>query len=202
MGPHDRPFVTETPNDRDILIVNLTPAGAHRLLGAPMSELANRWTPLGDLAGAGANVLSDQLRDARTWDERFGRLEAFLVDRCGAGRRPRRDVSALWRRLSQGSAATVGDVARSEDLSHKHVIQLFREQVGLAPKRVARLARFNRVLRMGRGARRVDWAEVAQACGYFDQAHMINEFRDLAGATPRELEARKAAFTLRAGPAG
>ena len=46
MGPHDRPFVTETPNDRDILIVNLTPAGAHRLLGAPMSELANRWTCL------------------------------------------------------------------------------------------------------------------------------------------------------------
>jgi AraC-like DNA-binding protein len=167
-----------------------------------MSGLANRWTPLADLVGASARTLSDRLRYARGWAERFDRLDGFLAARRDGVRRPPRDIGVLWRRLAQPSDTTVSDIARLADVSHKHLIQLFRDQVGLAPKRVARLGRFNRVLRLGRGTRRLDWADIAQACGYFDQAHMINEFRDLAGATPRELEARKEAFTLRAESAG
>ena len=67
---------------------------------------------------------------------------------------------------------------------------------------MSRLSRFNRVLRLSAREGRVDWAQVAQACGYFDQAHLINEVRAFAGETPRALGNRRAAFTLRADPAG
>lgn len=199
-GIHSRPFVTETPESRDLLVVNLTPVGARRLLGVAMHQLANRWVPLDDVLGGEARDLSGRLHDAQSWDDRFAILDAFMLGRLGQESAPSRDLGRAWRRISAGGA--VADLARDLGVSHKHLITRFHDQVGLAPKLVARLGRFNRLLRLARQEARIDWAATAQACGYFDQAHLINEVRDFSGATPTELRTRRAAFTLRAEPAG
>jgi AraC-like DNA-binding protein len=70
--------------------------------------------------------------------------------------------------------------------SRKHLVGRFKEQVGLPPKVMARVLRFGRALDlMGHGT--PSWADIALACGYYDQAHLIREFRALAGCTPTEL---------------
>jgi len=196
MGVHSSPFVTDTPARRDLLVINLTPMGARRLLGTPMSELTNKWLPLADVIGGRARELIGRLHDAKYWPARFSILDAFLLTGSAATPAPRRDLSTAWRWMSGGGGAAA--LARRLDVSHKHLIDQFRDQIGLAPKLVGRLARFNRVLRLPQVEGRADWAEAAQACGYFDQAHMINDFRDFAGATPGALAERRAAFTLRA----
>ena len=193
MGVRSTPFVTDTSVERDLLVINLTPIGARRLLGAPMSELTNKWFSLADIVGRRARELNERLHDATDWRTRFSVLDAFLLTRSAEAPTPRRDLSPAWRWMSAGGGAAA--LARRHDVSHKHLIDQFRDQIGLPPKLVGRLARFNRVLRL-RGP--ADWAEAAHTCGYFDQAHMINEFRDFAGATPGALAERRAAFTLRA----
>ena len=60
---------------------------------------------------------------------------------------------------------------------------------GLTPKRLARVIRFRHALAQAQRSRTVDWAQLALECGYFDQAHFINEFRELAGTTPAEYAA-------------
>jgi len=200
MGVHARPFVTETPPERDLLVLNLTPVGARRLTGAPMAALANRWTPLRDVIGGPARALDAQLRAAKSWDARFVVLDAFILERLAEARPPRRDLARAWQWMSAGRGAAA-ELARGLGVSHKHLIDQFRDQVGLPPKLVARLGRFNRVLRRAR-APRTDWAQTALACGYFDQAHLINEFHAFAGATPRALAGQRADFTLRAEPSG
>jgi len=71
-------------------------------------------------------------------------------------------------------------------LSHTRFIQLFRENVGLTPKLFYRVRRFRTLPdRIGKGMP-VNWAELAVDCGYFDQAHLIRDFRAFAGITPLE----------------
>jgi AraC-like DNA-binding protein len=83
----------------------------------------------------------------------------------------------------------VAELAREVGWSRRHFSERFAREVGLSPKQAARVVRFGRVTavlrRLGGSGRPGGLAEVAQLCGYFDQAHLTNEFRALAGCTPR-----------------
>lgn len=87
---------------------------------------------------------------------------------------------------------SVGDLADELGWSRRHLVARFREQVGLPPKVLARVLRFQRSLRLrGADGRPRPWAEVALACGYYDQAHLNRDFRQFAGCTPTELLAAR-----------
>jgi len=79
---------------------------------------------------------------------------------------------------------TLSDLVEHIGLSPRRFIQVFRAEVGLTPKLFCRIQRFQEVVRrIGRG-QPVDWLDVALACGYFDQAHFIHDFRAFSGLTP------------------
>lgn len=89
------------------------------------------------------------------------------------------------------TTATVSAVAEDLRVSERHLRRLFRETVGVGPKTFARLARFRHALGTARDwsrkSARVNWAGLATAAGYYDQAHLIAEFRLIAGVTPQAL---------------
>jgi AraC-like DNA-binding protein len=66
-----------------------------------------------------------------------------------------------------------------------------REEVGLSPKRLARLVRFSRAIDQIREEPAVDWAAIADTCGYYDQAHFNRDFKLFAGATPSDFLASR-----------
>jgi methylphosphotriester-DNA--protein-cysteine methyltransferase len=78
---------------------------------------------------------------------------------------------------------SIAPLAREVGLTRQHLARLFDAHVGLSPKLLARVVRLRRLVESGRAGRR-DWAAAALDAGYFDQAHMIGEFRALAGVTP------------------
>src|SRR5262249_39250867 len=69
-------------------------------------------------------------------------------------------------------------------ISHKHFISRFRHEVGLTPKLFCRVRRFHQVLAQIKSRKNVVWTEVAYNCGYFDQAHFVNDFVAFAGINP------------------
>jgi methylphosphotriester-DNA--protein-cysteine methyltransferase len=69
-------------------------------------------------------------------------------------------------------------------MTPKRFIRHFQQVVGITPKRFARVRRFGRVLQSIELGRPVDWSGVAATCGYFDQAHLIQEFREFSGMNP------------------
>ncbi|HWM03207.1 MAG TPA: helix-turn-helix domain-containing protein, partial [Actinophytocola sp.] len=165
--------------------LKLTPLGAYTLLGVPMDELAGRVVDLADLLGRDGLRLTERLADTPGWAARFAVLDEFLLDRAERGPTPAPEVGLVWRRLVEtGGNEPIGALANEVGWSRRHLVTRFRQQVGLPPKTVARVIRFEGMLRRLGTAGATEWTRIAADCGYYDQAHMNRDFREFAGTTP------------------
>jgi AraC-like DNA-binding protein len=194
----------------------LEPGATVALLGVPAVELTDRTVGLDEFWGSQAtHVLADvaELGEAA----RVDRLEAALLERLRSQPRFKSSVDVLaltqWVQANPTSAR-VSDLADMVGVSRRHLTRIFREVVGVSPKRFSRLARFKTGLVYEGAGQGVQWAQVAAELGYADQSHMIAEFRELAGLTPEmlaerrwfhpfivEMRDRHARRTVRRGPA-
>ncbi|WP_158893163.1 helix-turn-helix domain-containing protein [Amycolatopsis anabasis] len=172
------------------LHVELNPLGVRTLLGVSAAELSGQVVELGDL---GLASLAGRLAEVPDWAGRFALLDEVFgaVAADGPGSAP--EVGWAWRRmLGVDGRVRVESLAEEIGWSRRHFGELFRRELGLSPKQVARVLRFERALRLVRG--RVDLARVAADCGYYDQAHLSNEWRALAGCSPRTWIAEELPF--------
>lgn len=184
-GLHDLTVLTETVGGQSGLHVNLTPLGARRLLGLPMAELANRVVGVEDAFGPAGRLLSERLGNASGWAERFDLLDAAILRRLAQTAAPPGIAVEGWRLLqASGGRLAIGALAAGLDCSPRHLIAVFRDQVGLPPKTVARILRFHRAIELYDQGLCSGWADVAIECGYTDQAHFVNDFRRFAGVSP------------------
>ncbi len=191
-GLHESYVLTESTGRSDGMQVNFTPIGAHLFLGLPMDALANRAVEFDDLPGTMARRLAAELRDAPTWEIRFAALDSIIAARLAEAPAPWAGVAWAWHNLNKaGGCLSIGSMSAQLGCSRKHLIAQFRKQIGLPPKRLARILRFSRVIRLLERDDRMCWAEIAHACGYYDQAHFIKDFREFAGSTPREFVPRR-----------
>lgn len=176
------------------LQINFTPIGARRFFGVPMHGLARRVVALDDILGRDAERLADRLFQAANWSDRFDIAEAAICARIGYSAPEDAGILWAWRRIERdGGGTSIAALARELDCSRKHLVARFRDQVGLPPKSVAGLVRFNRALALIGAAGKPDLARIAAEAGYFDQPHFNRDFASLAGITPGEfLRARLA----------
>jgi AraC-like DNA-binding protein len=191
-GAYGGAFVTDyaqSAQHTSIVGVHFRPGGAFPFLGVPACELADTHVDLDALWGRTAAELRERLRAAATPAERFSLLEQTLVARLD--RMPDRHGAvpvALAAFEQTGTRVRVRDVARRVGLSQRRFIQVFAAEVGLTPKLYGRVRRFQQTLALVRDIPAPDWARVAADCGYFDQSHLIRDFRAFSGLTPEEYQ--------------
>jgi AraC-like DNA-binding protein len=194
-GLQTRPLWVESPADSQMAGIRLRPAGAAAFLRASPAEIAGAVVDLDALLGRGVESLRDQLASEPDLRRRTLRLAAAVERHLGAARLPaapvRAAVAALVR--SQGRDGIAALVAGS-GWSHRHFSARFRAEIGVGPKTFARIARFEAAFARIAGITGPfrGWADFALEAGYSDQAHLIRDFRELAGATPAEVLRRRA----------
>lgn len=182
-GLYDRPARTEFVGDQLGIQVDLSPLGARRLLGVPLAELARRTVPLEDLLGPSGDELVEGLAGLSGWEARFELLDLALTRRLRDAPPIRPAVTAAWHRVVEtGGRIGVEALARDVGYSRRQLAARFGEDVGLGPKAVARIVRFERACELLR--RGTAPAEAAAAAGYADQSHLNREARALTGMTP------------------
>jgi AraC-like DNA-binding protein len=189
---HDSYAITQEYGALAGIQVDLSPLGAYMLFGVSMHELsAQLVVGLEDVLGRGGAELVERLEGLDAWEARLTALDEYVTRRVERARQPAPDAVWAWRRLrDSGGRATVAELTRELGCSPRHLVTRFREQIGPPPKTAARLVRFQRaVALLGRDDGR-RFAEIAQLCGYYDQAHMNRDFRELAGASPGAFVAR------------
>jgi AraC-like DNA-binding protein len=169
-----------------LVAASLRPAHAGPLLGIAGREITGQVVELDSILGHGFESLADRMAAADVTG-RFVMFEQFLRDRLGRSRKP--DGALVWavRKILEDGGRTEAEILSSEiGWSRRHLERRFDEHVGLAPKRLSRLVRFTRVIDVVRNRDRVNWAQVALGCGFYDQAHFNHEFRAFTGVTPND----------------
>ncbi|MFI7058911.1 helix-turn-helix domain-containing protein [Streptosporangium canum] len=166
----------------ECLQIRLEPAAAAAVFGAA-TELSGTAVSLDDVWGRDAGRTEDRLRAAASWDERFTIAVEILGRRLGARPPVDPEVVHTWRRtLTSRGRVRVDGLADEVGWSRKRLWSRFRSQLGITPKRAARLVRFDHaahLLAAGHAA-----ASVAAESGYVDQPHLHREVRAFAGLTP------------------
>ncbi|HEX6248314.1 MAG TPA: helix-turn-helix domain-containing protein [Nocardioidaceae bacterium] len=186
-GLHDGPATIHHNGTQRGVQVALSPLHLGSLLGVPASEITGHAVELGDVIGhRAATTLSDRLATESQWPMRCRLVEELLLrqlERNERSRAVRPEVGRAWALLSaSGGTTRVRDVAADVGWSARHLVQEFTAAVGLAPKTVARIRRFERSAALV--AKGHDLALVAGRCDFADQPHMTREWRRLAGTTP------------------
>jgi AraC-like DNA-binding protein len=166
--------------------LNLTPLGARTLFGIPLQELSNRVLSLPDIWPEQRD-LAERLAGIASWHERFRGLIALLLERCWANAS---SSPAYWAahqiEVSQGRI-DVASIANELGISHKHLITLFHDRIGLPPKLYAGLIRFDRLMARIRSQPGASFSRLALDLGFTDQAHLNREVKRFAGVTPTQL---------------
>lgn len=178
--------------DLDLFTVQFTPTGFSALFGHPTSLLTDQAYAADAMLGLEVSALAERLAAAPGLIERARLAEAWLVPRIEA--RPVDPIAwAACRMERLAGAVKVADLAEATDLGERQFARRFTAAVGVTPKLYGRILRFREALRLRGEEVGGDWAAIAHAAGYADQAHMIHEFRALSGETPTGLSRALAA---------
>jgi AraC-like DNA-binding protein len=158
------------------------------VLGVPAAAIAGRIVALEDLWGdAATRRLCERLADARDTVAAAVILESAIIERLAVADERRARTRLALDAADRLTHANVNAVAVDLGVSERHLRRVFRDAVGVSPKAFSKLARFHRALSAAREDGHAGWASIAAAAGYYDQAHLIAEFRAIAGVTPRAL---------------
>ncbi|HEX2061195.1 MAG TPA: AraC family transcriptional regulator [Thermoanaerobaculia bacterium] len=165
VGTMTRPLVLPPGEAHAFLGVRFRPGRAAAFLRIPLAEITDARVPLGDIWKGWRGEAS------------VAALERELLRRLDPHRDKR--VDAAVARMIEGETR-IDALAREIGISRQHLARQFQHHVGVSPKTFARVMRFRRLL----ASRPRDWADAAAAHGYYDQSHLIADFRELAGTTP------------------
>jgi AraC-like DNA-binding protein len=186
-GLDDRYTFTEHQGFQHGLQLNLTPLGARLFFDLPMSEIAGRVVHLTDLLPREHHDITEHLESLPDWDTRFDLIETLVANRLTRARALNPAVAWAYAEIQRAAGAVeMRRLARDLGYSPTHLITLFRDQIGLPPKLVARITRFERLIRHLKTAPRTNWADLAAEFGYYDQAHLVRDMHQFAGMTPTQ----------------
>lgn len=184
-GPHSGYFTIDAAEPAHVLGIHFRAGGTYPFFGPPAHQLRNAVVPLESVLGTEADLLRERLRQAETPPAAFELLERVLMGLAVRNFERRPAVAyALQRFRDVPRVPSMAAVAEEVGVSQRRFIQVFREEVGLTPKVYCRIRRFQDVLGRIEQAQRIKWTDVAYACGYYDQAHFIHDFREFSGLNP------------------
>ncbi|WP_158807022.1 AraC family transcriptional regulator [Beijerinckia sp. L45] len=165
-----------------VIIVQLRPEAAPRLLGAGMEDFVDTKVGLDGIFGTrNVSRLAEMLAGASDSHERFGIVRRFVQANLRAGNSDRA-VSYAAAKLRRTPALQVRQLAVELGMSERHFSRRFRAMLGTSPKQFARSARVETIMAQRRSG--LAWADIAYTCGFVDQPHMINDFQGIVGASP------------------
>jgi AraC-like DNA-binding protein len=188
IGASATPVVVRMSGRVEGLSITLRPGAAAALLRIPAGEFSEQTVPLEAVWPDAGTELRDRLAEADDEAARVEVLQAALHRRLVRSGVTTHSGTAHAARLiaASGGRARLREVADAIGVGERRLQQLFHAHVGLSPRAWSRLARLHGCLRELRRRASPGWAEVAIDSGFYDQSHLVHEFRALCGLTPTE----------------
>lgn len=193
VGSHATPFTVHTGAQGALMGIHFKPGGAFPFFAEPASRFRDARIDLGDVWGRAFSAeLRERLGEQRSPIDRFAILERALLSRMVRPLANHPAVAYALDALSRTPGLTrIAAVRERTGLSARRFIELFEREVGLTPKLFARVGRLQDLVRRLDDPAGVDWVDRALVAGFFDQSHLIRDFREFVGLTPTAYLARR-----------
>lgn len=191
VGPHDGPVINEPTGETHAVGIVTTPVGSGAVLGVHPAALRGRVMHVFD-AWPPARSLRDRLLAIDDPEEMLDLVSARLQAELRPPERGLDRTEGAVALLEADPTRAIADIAEHLGVSHAHLDREFTTIVGLTPRALARLLRMRRLLHDIEVHGEVGWAALAVEWGWYDQAHLIRDFKRHTGVTPtRYLEAQR-----------
>lgn len=175
-----------------LFVIHFKQGMAHPFFPLPMHELKNHVVDADLIWGNEFGVLREMLLTTDDIPQRFAIAESYLMQRFVSKLQINPCVSYAVNQIQQRpDQICLADLNQKIGYSQKHFISMFKSEVGLTPKSYLKIMRFQKAVNEIEQVAFIDWPQIATDCGFYDQAHFINDFRHFSGYTPEEYMRRK-----------
>lgn len=191
-GLRTEPITIPTGGDASMMVVNFRRGMAYPFLPFPMTEIADRVVDVELVWGDAFDELREKVIEHRLSREKFLSAEAFLVRHLTSkiGLNPCVEF-AVGTITDAPHRTSMRALSEKIGYSQKHFISMFKRHVGVTPKQYLKLMRFQRAVGLIESTEIRDWSDLSLKCGFFDQSHLINDFKTLSGFTPEDYARRR-----------
>lgn len=193
VGQMTRPMLIAANGCVELIGVRFHPGGALPFFAIPMSELTNQVVELDALTGKLNNDLIARVGETKLLTDKVNLLQTLLAKKVN-GSTDGSLSDLVTSMMARHGHVSVDELAVEANISNRQLERRFQRDVGLSPKLLCRILRFQQVFR-ALDQDDANWAVVAADCGYYDQAHLIRDFQQFAGQTPALLLAQASPLT-------
>ena len=187
-GIQTKPVVYRSEIQATTLSIQFEPSGLFALFGVPASKFQDKMVDTISVTPAPIAQLREQILDCSSHiDKIFATTNQFLEQRVLRTQSKAKLISFVIGRLCNQNRP-LADISTEVGYSQKQLIQIFKEHVGVSPKRYQRIHRFNHSLQLLSAQPTTDYSALLSACNFYDQPHFINEFRHFSGYTPSQYQ--------------
>jgi AraC-like DNA-binding protein len=194
-GVRTQPITIPAGTGNRLIVIAFKKGAAHPFYSFPMNELRDSVVPADLIFGNRICKLREQLLHAHSIPEMFHYVELFLIETAGDKLHANPISACVQHAIAeitlQPHRLNFQRLSDHIGYSQKHFIDLFTRQVGVTPKQYLRIMRFQRAICEVERAISVDWGQLAHQSGFYDQAHLIHDFKQFSGFTPNEYLQRK-----------
>lgn len=187
VGPLTKPIMIDYGKKHKSVIVNFKPAGMYRLLGIPLNEMVNSELEASLVFGKEVDDLMDCLRQSKTDDLKNEIIQKYLLKKTKTFKTILPFDLAIQDLLINNGNQTMEYAASKACLSLRQFERISKERLGVSPKFYTRMARFSSAYKHKERFPKTPWIKIAYQYSYFDQMHLIHEFKFFAHANPSQL---------------
>lgn len=184
VGPQLTPVEIELAKDHRAVMIGFQPGGLFRFLGIPMTEMYDNGIDGIHILDKDIRNLIDDLQETEQPELINVKVQLWLMEKVQNACELLPLDRALRKLQEEGDRYTMDDVARNACLSLRQFQRKCHERLGMNPKLYARIARFSKAYSMFEADQQLTWSHISHHCGYFDQMHLIRDFKEFAGVTP------------------
>jgi AraC-like DNA-binding protein len=185
-GLQTGPTYVESYGESKMVVVQFKSFGAGMFLAQPLKNFTELYVPLDDVFSREAGEVWEQLKEADAIVEMFALVENFLCRRLLQHKmRNEKQVAAL-EKAARSRNLPVQQICRQYNVSRKHLNFLFKEYIGVSPKMLSSLNRFQSILSSIVASRPEKLTHLAYELDFFDQSHFNNQFKRFTGIRPND----------------
>ncbi len=186
-GLRTEPITIPSGNGSAMMVISFKKGMAAPFFPFPMDEIKDSVVDADLIWGSDFGMIRERLLETKDIDLRFQIVEEFLLGKFSSALNLNPCVAfAVGEMTERPDAVSIAKMNDKIGYSQKHFTDMFRKHIGVTPKSYLKIMRFQKAVKSIAAAENINWGTIAFECGFYDQAHFINDFKHFSGFTPEQ----------------